>query len=174
MPLASIRSNRLAWLSTHVFIGATLALASQTASAVSNDTRECKASGGTLLIGQVVSPPKFRHGMYKKGVELSHTHLKLRGSDGDTYDVAIDNVFAAGYQPHSKKVPEPLNTIEVGDRIEACGIPFKGGIHWVHNNCGDRPTRSDPNGWLKVVRADGSTGPNLESSQKYCRLWPRR
>lgn len=174
MPLLRMRANRLAWLSTHALIGATLVLASQTASARSDNARECKASGGTLLVGQVVSPPKFRHGMYKKGVELSHTHLKLRGSDGDTYDVAIDNVFAAGYQPHSKKVPEPLNTIEVGDKIEACGIPFKGGIHWVHNNCGDRPTRSDPNGWLKIVRADGSTGPNLESSQKYCRLWPRR
>jgi hypothetical protein len=122
----------------------------------------------------VVSAPKFKHGMYKKGVELSHTHLQLQGEDGQTYDVAIDNVFASGYQAHSKKVPAPLDTIAVGDKVQACGIPFKGGIHWVHNNCGDTPTRSDPNGWLKVVRADGSTGPNLEDSQKYCGLWPSR
>ena len=174
MSLFSIRASHLAVISTQALIGATLILASQAASALSRDARECKASGGALLVGQVVSPPKFRHGMYKKGVELSHTHLKLQGRDGNTYDVAIDNVFASGYKPHSKKVPEPLDTIQVGDQLEACGIPFKGGIHWVHNNCGDRPTRSDPNGWLKVVRADGSTGPNLESSQTYCRLWPRR
>lgn len=176
MSFIRMRTNRLAWVLTHVLVAASLAAASQAASALSKsrDARECRAAGGTLLVGQVVSAPKFRHGMYKKGVELSHTHLKLQGSDGNTYDVAIDNVFASGYQPHSRKVPEPLNTIQVGDRLEACGIPFKGGIHWVHNNCGDRSTRSDPDGWLKVVRADGSTGPNLESSQKYCRLWPRR
>ncbi|HEU0229564.1 MAG TPA: hypothetical protein VFR20_03255 [Burkholderiaceae bacterium] len=168
------RASRLAWIPAHILIGVLLAVASQGASAQSNDARECRAAGGTLLVGQVVSAPKFKRGRRKMGVELSHTHLKLQGNDGTTYDVAIDNVFASGYRPHSRKVPEPLNTIVVGDKVEACGIPFRGGIHWVHNNCGDRPTRRDPNGWLKVVRADGSTGPNLEGSQKYCGLWPRR
>lgn len=174
MSLIRMPVNRPAWIPAHILIGVSLALAARTASALSKDAQECRASGGTLLVGQVVSAPKFRHGKRKMGVELSHTHVKLQGDDGNTYDVAIDNVFASGYRPHSRKVPEPLNTIAVGDKLEACGIRFRGGIHWVHNNCGDRPTRSDPNGWLKVIRADGSAGPNLEDSQKYCSLWPRR
>lgn len=168
------RQSRLVRARTHVFIGALLALALQSANAYASDAGECRAAGGKLLVGQVVSPPKFRHGMYKKGVELSHTHLTLKDRDGATYDVAIDNVFASGYRPHSKAVPAPLDTIAVGDRLEVCGIPFDGGIHWVHNNCGDTPTKSDPDGWIKVIQADGSMGPNLESSQTYCRLWPRR
>lgn len=125
-------------------------------------------------MGQVVAPLKFKHGMYKKGVELSHTHLKLRGEDGNIYDIAIDNVFADGYQENTRRVPAPLSSIAVGDRIEACGIAYRGGMHWVHNSCGDRPSRSDPDGWLKVIQADGRVGPNLESSQRYCGLWPRR
>ncbi|HEY0295888.1 MAG TPA: hypothetical protein VGC69_11200 [Bordetella sp.] len=169
-----MRPKRLARIGAQVLAGASLVLACQAAYALSSDARECRASGGKLLTGQVVSAPKFKHGMYKKGVELSHTHLRLQGDDGNTYDVAIDNVFASGYRPNSRRVPAPLDTIEVGDKIEACGIPFKGGIHWVHNNCGDTSTRSDPNGWLKVVQTSGGTGPNLEDNQAYCRLWPRR
>lgn len=174
--MASLRvfPSRLAPIRANVLVGLFLALTFQAASASANDAQECRAVGGKLLVGQVVSAPKFKHGMYKKGVELSHTHLQLQGDDGKTYDVAIDNVFASGYQAHSKKVPAPLDTIAVGDKVQACGIPFKGGIHWVHTNCGDTPTRSDPNGWLKVVRADGSAGPNLEDSQTYCHLWPSR
>ena len=61
-----------------------------------------------------------------------------------------------------------------GCTVQACGIPYRGGIHWVHNNCGDRPTKSDPDGWLKVIRSDGRPGPNLEANRKYCYLWPRR
>ncbi|ALM86757.1 hypothetical protein ASB57_05390 [Bordetella sp. N] len=158
----------------HALAGVFLALSLLSAGAHASDPRECRAAGGKLLVGEVVTAPKFKHGMYKKGVELSHTHLTLRDKAGEAYDVAIDNVFASGYRPNSKAVPAPLDTISVGDRLEVCGIPFKGGIHWVHNNCGDTPTRSDPNGWIKVVQADGRTGPNLEDSQTYCRLWPRR
>jgi hypothetical protein len=51
----------------------------------------------------------------------------------------------------------------VGDKLEVCGIPFSGGIHWVHNNCGDTPTNSDPDGWIKKVSADGSVEQNLEA-----------
>lgn len=143
------------------------------ASAFADDAADCKAAGGSLLTGQVTSPPRFKDGMFRKGVELSHTHLNLKGADGKTYDVAIDNVFASGYQKNTKGVPAPLNTIQVGDRLELCGIPFSGGIHWVHNNCGDTPTHSDPNGWTKKVDADGSVEQNLEASQTYCYLWPR-
>ncbi len=157
-----------------LLIEAILALALQGAAAHASDARECKAAGGRLLVGEVTSPPRFKHGMYKKGVELSHTHLVLRDKAGQTYDIAVDNVFASGYRPNTRTVPAPLDQIAVGDRLEVCGIPFEGGMHWVHNNCGDTPTRSDPNGWIKVIQADGSVGPNLEDSQTYCRLWPRR
>ncbi|SAK66993.1 hypothetical protein AWB78_02440 [Caballeronia calidae] len=141
-------------------------------STFADDAADCKAAGGSMLTGQVVSPPKFKSGMFRKGVELSHTHLNLKGSDNKTYDVAIDNVFASGYQKNKKGVPAPLNTIKVGDTLELCGAPFPGGIHWVHNNCGDTPTKSDPDGWIKKVSADGRVGENLELSQKYCYLWP--
>ena len=174
MPLLRTHQGRLAWTRAHLFAGLALALAFQSSSAYADDAQQCRASGGALLVGQVVSAPKFKHGMFRKGVELSHTHLKLQGDDGSIYDVAIDNVFASGYQPNSKKVPAPLNAIAVGDRLEACGIPFQGGMHWVHNNCGDRPARSDPDGWLKVIRPGGRVGPNLEDSRTYCSLWPRR
>lgn len=153
-------------------MSATILFVTLSAHALADDAADCKAADGTLLTGQVVSAPTFKDGMFKRGVELSHTHLNLKGTDGRTYDVAIDNVFASGYQKNVKSVPSPLNTIQVGDALELCGIPFSGGIHWVHNNCGDTPTPSDPNGWIKKVSADGSVGQNLEASQTYCYLWP--
>ncbi|CAB3640849.1 hypothetical protein LMG24238_00249 [Paraburkholderia sediminicola] len=156
-------------------IAAGLLLTSLSTAACADDEQDCQAAGGSLLTGQVVSPPKFKHGSFRKGVELSHTHLTLKGdSDGNNYDVAIDNVFASGYQSNSKAVPAPINSIEVGDKLSVCGIPFNGGIHWVHNNCGDTPTSTDPNGWIKEITSDGSDGPNLEGGQKYCYLWPRQ
>jgi len=172
MSPASVHQRPFPLMPGQALAGFVLALSALSAHA--SDERECRAAGGKLLVGEVVSPPKFKHGMYRKGVELSHTHLTLRDQAGEKYDVAIDNVFASGYRPNSKAVPAPLDTIAVGDKLEVCGIPFDGGIHWVHNNCGDTPTKSDPNGWIKVVRPDGSTGPNLEESQTYCRLWPHR
>lgn len=165
------RDKKLARIS----VGAALLIAALSTSARADDAQNCHAAGGSLLTGRAVSPPTFKDGMFRHGVELSHTHLRIKGdADGKTYDIAIDNVFASGYQKNSKGVPAPLNTIKVGDKIEACGIPYSGGIHWVHNNCGDTPTTSDPNGWLKIVQADGSVGPNLEDGQKYCSLWPHR
>lgn len=141
--------------------------------ALADDAQQCAANAGTLLVGRVVSAPTFKHGMFRKGVELSHTHLTLKGdADGADYDVAIDNVFASGYQQGVAVVPPPLNSIAVGDKLELCGLPFQGGIHWVHTNCGDTPTSQDPNGWLKEVAADGTVGPSFEDSQQYCYLWP--
>jgi len=137
-----------------------------------DDAADCRKADGQLLEGKVAAKPAFKHGKFIKGVELSHTHIRLvADSDGKAYDVAIDNVFANGYQKNSKTVPAPLNTINVGDRIAACGQPFAGGIHWVHTNCGDAPSTSHPDGWIKKVQPDGSLGPNLESNQTYCRLW---
>lgn len=164
---------RLAWPGMSAIAGILLALAAQGASAHTSDARQCSASGGMLLEGRVIGEPRFSHGRYRKGIELSHAHLKIRSEDGRTYKVAIDNVFASGYRPGMKTVPAPLNAIAAGARVQACGMPFRGGIHWVHDNCGDTPGRSDPDGWLKVIQADGRAGPNLEASRTYCYLWPR-
>lgn len=174
MPLSPMRGRCRGWGQTQCFVGVSLLLVILSTPAFADDAQACAASRGTLLVGKVVSPPTFRDGIFRKGVELSHTHLSLKGDDGKTYDVAIDNVFASGYAQNTKGVPAPLNSIAVGDKLEVCGIPFSGGIHWVHNNCGDAPTRSDPNGWLKIIQPGGNVGPNLEDSQKYCYLWPHK
>lgn len=151
-----------------------IALTSLPAAAQSDsEVAACKANAGTLLVGTLSGSPRFKHGQFRKGVELSHTHLKVIDAQGKSYDVAIDNVFAAGYQKNMKTVPAPLNALKDGDRIEACGAPFPGGIHWVHTNCGSTPTPTAPNGWLKKLGADGSVSENYEGNQAYCKLWPR-
>jgi len=70
-------------------------------------------------------------------------------------------------------VPAPLSDIAAGRHVEARGLPDAGGMHWVHTNCGDPPSPADPDGWLKLLDADGIPGANLENSQTYCHLWPR-
>ena len=145
------------------------------ASAIADDASDCRAAAGTFLTGTVASTPRFAHGKSKNGVELSHTLMDLvADSDKKHYQIAVDNVFASGYRLGQEVVPPPLDAIKVGDRLELCGASFSGGLHWVHTNCGDRPTTDDPNGWVKVIGAGGSVGPNLEDGQTYCRLWPRR
>ena len=144
-------------------------------SARADDASDCEAAAGSYLAGVVQDAPTFVNGSRLHGIELSHTHLKLTGdADGKTYDIAVDDVFASGYRPRQEVVPAPLDQIHAGDHLSLCGIPFKGGMHWVHNNCGDSPSRQDPNGWLKEIAADGTTGPNLESSTSYCYLWARK
>ena len=54
-------------------------------------------------------------------------------------------------------------------------VPFNDGTNAV-NRCRIDPSLNSqrpaqPDGWLKVVGPDGTPGPNLESSQEYCRLW---
>jgi hypothetical protein len=111
-----------------------------------------------------------------EGVELSHTHLTLLSDqDGRSYDVAIDNVFATGYDAAGERVPAPLSMLRTGDRLEVCGKLFtrgRLGIDWVHTNCGETPTARQPDGWVKILDPRGTPGPNLEASQEYCRLWP--
>jgi len=142
--------------------------------ALADDASDCSAGDGTLLVGTVQSPPTDVPGKALRGIPLRHTHIRIRSdAAGKTYDLAVDDVFAAGYQVSADAVPEPLSSIQVGQRLEACGLPYSGGMHWVHNNCGDTPTAQDPNGWLKVIGADEVAGPNLEDSQKYCYLWPK-
>lgn len=137
----------------------------------------CASNAGTLLLGTVASGPSFARGHDMRGVELSHTHVRLRGDDGQVYDVAIDNVFAAGYDQAGESVPAPLSGIQPGNRLELCGKPYTSGgpgMDWVHTNCGDQPTPAAPDGWVKVIGPGGTPGPNLESSQEYCRLWQRK
>ena len=140
-----------------------------------DEAAQCRAHAGTFLTGNVTEGPTFAPGHLHKGVELSHTHLTLLSDqDGRSYHVAIDNVFATGYDAAGESVPAPLSTIRTGDRLELCGKLFTGGglgIDWVHTNCGSRPRTAQPDGWLKVLAPDGSPGPNLEDSHEYCRLW---
>jgi hypothetical protein len=136
---------------------------------------QCRAHAGTFLTGSVTEGPTFAPGHLQKGIELSHTHLTLLSDqDGRSYHVAIDNVFATGYDAAGESVPAPLSTIRTGDRLELCGKLFSRGgpgIDWVHTNCGNRPSTAQPDGWLKVLAPDGSPGPDLEGSQEYCRIW---
>ncbi|MBV8132088.1 MAG: hypothetical protein JO282_06200 [Alphaproteobacteria bacterium] len=135
----------------------------------------CRANAGSYLTGKVTKGPTFAPGQARDGVELSHTHLTLLSDqDGQSYDVAIDNVFATGYDAAGESVPAPLLAIRTGDRLELCGRLYAQGglgIDWVHTNCGETPRAAQPNGWLKVLAPDGTPGPNLEDSPEYCRLW---
>ncbi len=140
-----------------------------------DDAAQCAAAAGTYRSGVIVKGPKFAHGQYRKGVELSHTHLKMKADqDGQIYDVAIDNVFASGFEAGQREVPASLRSIRVDDRVAVCGQLYtRGGvgIHWVHTNCGKRPTPNKPDGWLKVVGADGKSGTNIENNNAYCSLF---
>ena len=142
--------------------------------AMADDAADCRAAAGSYLTGVVQAAPTYVRGSRLHGVELSHTHILLRGdADARRYDIAADDVFANGYSKSRRTIPAPLDQIRTGTRLSVCGIPFHGGMHWVHTNCGDHPTAKDPDGWLKLIAADGSVGPNLEGSTTYCALWPR-
>jgi hypothetical protein len=74
------------------------------------DEQDAYASNaGTLLIGTVTSGPRFARGHDMRGVELSHTHVRLRGDDGRFYDIAIDDAFTASYDQAGESVPAPLS-----------------------------------------------------------------
>ena len=140
-----------------------------------DEAAQCRANAGTYLTGQVIDGPIFAPGRMRDGVELSHTHLTVRSDqDGRDYDVAIDNVFAAGYDAAGENVPAPLAAIRTGDRLGLCGRLYtrgRLGIDWVHSNCGAPPAASRPDGWLKVLGAGSAPGPNLEDATEYCGLW---
>jgi hypothetical protein len=142
--------------------------------AAADSRQSCAAASGSFVSGVVVKGPKFAHGQYRKGIELSHTHLKLRADqDGQVYDVAIDNVFASGYQPGQQSVPAPIDAIRVDDRLELCGQLYDRGvgIHFVHTNCGAPPTPAHPDGWIHVLDRQGRASPNLESNTSFCPLF---
>lgn len=154
---------------------AVLGMFSLAAARAADDAAQCTAAAGTYRSGVIVKGPKFAHGQYRKGVELSHTHLKMKADqDGQIYDIAIDNVFAQGFDPRQQSVPASLERIRVNDRVAVCGQLYtRGGvgIHWVHTNCGKRPTPNKPDGWIKLVGRDGRTGSNIEDNSAYCDLF---
>lgn len=141
-----------------------------------DEAAQCRADGGSYLTGTVTAGPSFARGHSRRGVELSHTHLTLLSDqNGQSYDVAMDNVFASGFASVGENVPPPLSSIRVGDHLELCGQLYADGrlgIHFVHTNCGERPTETDPGGWVKLIAENGIPGPNLEDSREYCGLWP--
>jgi hypothetical protein len=143
--------------------------------AYADEAAQCQANGGTYITGSVTAGPSFKPGHPRKGVELSHTHLTLQSDqDGQSYDVAIDNVFASGYDAAGESVPAPLSSINVGDHLDLCGKLYQSGgpgIDWVHTDCGDAPTADKPDGWVKELAPDGTPGPNLEDSQEYCSIF---
>ena len=151
-----------------------LVLCALSLSATASDQTNCSAASGAFLTGNVTSSPRYASGSFIQGVQTSHTHLNLTADqDGLSYDVAIDNVFAADYVQGSSSMPATLAAISIGDRLELCGEKYTSGIgiHWVHTNCGATPTTTKPDGWVKEIASDGSVGSNLENSQNYCYLW---
>jgi hypothetical protein len=139
-----------------------------------DDAGVCAGNQGSFISGVVVSGPRFAPGHSLKGVELSHTHVRVKSDqDGQFYDVAMDNVFAAGYDSAGEQAPAPLDAIGVGAHLELCGqlYPQGNGIHWVHTDCGDTPTPRSPEGWVKLIDSNGFVGDNLEASTEYCGIF---
>ncbi len=157
----------------HLVFGAACALSALHVQA--SEKSNCSAAAGTFLTGTVVTGPTFQAASSTlKGVQLSHTHVKLRADqDGKTYDVAMDNVFAVDYVKNSSAIPKSLAAIKLNSRLELCGEPYTSGvgIHWVHTNCNAVPQTTAPNGWVKVFTSGSNVGSNLERSQTYCYLW---
>jgi hypothetical protein len=150
-------------------------LAAAPAGAFADEAAQCQANDGTYITGTVTAGPSFRPGHDRRNVELSHTHVTVQSDqDGQSYDVAIDDVFAAGYDAAGESVPAPLSSIAVGDKLDLCGKLYTSGgpgIDWVHTNCGAPPTADKPDGWVKILAADGTPGPNLDGSQEYCSIF---
>lgn len=151
----------------------------------------CQSAGGYYQYGTVNSPPKSDYAAvtnYKAATEsledipLSHTHIEITSAiDGKIYDVAIDNVFADGYNPFSYVVPSNYTqNLTAGSTIYLCSgnlsqVPYPvneadsnpfatQGFDWVHTNCvaSGYPSLFD-NGFLYDQN---------NNSQTYCSLWP--
>ena len=102
-----------------ISVGAALLIAALSTSARADDAQDCHAAGAALLTGRAVSPPTFKHGMFRHGVELSHTHLRIKGdAEGKTYDIAIDSArkpsavgtFTLSVTPSQQSVPRQQTT----------------------------------------------------------------
>ncbi|PRC92054.1 hypothetical protein [Solimicrobium silvestre] len=144
--------------------------------ALASDQSDCAAGAGAYISGIVVSGPVFQAASSTlQGVQLSHTHVQLLSDqDGQTYDVAIDNVYAVDYVLNATTIPKSLAAIHVNDRLSTCGALYTSGglgTHWVHNNCNVPGTAAAPNGFIKKAPTRGPVYANLERSMTYCYLW---
>ncbi|MDQ1923583.1 hypothetical protein [Massilia pseudoviolaceinigra] len=152
-----------------------LLLLSQSLCAFASEQSTCTANKGAYITGTVVSAPKFASASTTiEGVKLTHTRLNVRADqDGKTYDVAIGNVYAVDHVKNASTMPPSLAAIKVNQRLGLCGKKYTSGtgIHWVHSNCGEVPTTSEPNGWVKVIASSGSVSASKTRSQNYCYLW---
>lgn len=147
---------------------------SQSLVAFASEQSVCTTNKGAYVTGVVTSAPRFATSSSTiAGIRLTHTRLNLRGTDGKTYDVAMSNVYAVDYVRNATTMPQSLAAIKVNDTLGLCGVKYTSGtgIHWVHSNCGDVPTASAPNGWVKIHAPTGAIGANLGRSQNYCYLW---
>lgn len=155
----------------------------------------CQSAGGYYQYGTVNSPPNSDYAAvtnYKaateslEGIPLSHTHIEITSAiDGNIYDVAIDNVFADGYNPLSYVVPSTyVANLTAGSTVYLCSgnptqVPYPvnepesnpfatQGFDWVHANCAASGYSSSfKNGFLYDQNNN-----NLTNSQTYCYLWP--
>lgn len=157
----------------------------------------CSSAGGYFQYGIINAPPSSDYPNVTNyraasesidGIPLSHTHIEITSAlDGNIYDVAIDNVFAANYNNESynvvsNQVPAIYSkNLTAGSTIYLCsgnpsGVPYQmsgesfamPGFDWVHTNCAASGYASTyQNGWLY-----DSSNNNLTSNQTYCYLWP--
>lgn len=155
----------------------------------------CQSAGGYYQYGTVNSPPNSDYSAvtnYKaateslEGIPLSHTHIEITSAiDGNIYDVAIDNVFADGYNPLSYVVPSTyVENLTAGSTVYFCSgnptqVPYPvnepesnpfatQGFDWVHTNCAASGYPSSfKNGFLYDQNNN-----NLTNNQMYCYLWP--
>lgn len=151
-------------------------LMTQSLVSMASDQTDCAAGAGAYISGTVVTGPVFKAASSSiQGVQLSHTHVTLLSEqDGQTYDVAIDNVYAVDYVLNSTQIPKSLAAIHVNDRLATCGALYTSGgpgTHWVHSNCGVAGTTAAPNGFIKKAPLTGPVYANLERSNAYCYLW---
>jgi hypothetical protein len=145
-----------------------------TSQAWADGKADCASGYGDYLTGSVTKPAYFQAACKSCDPQLTHTHITIASTDGNSYDVAIDNVFTEGYdQAAPGEVPAPLNSIKINDKLAMCGQLYANGrgIHWVHNNCGARPDRKHPDGWLKKLSAVGDAGPSLTGYAGHCDIF---
>jgi len=170
--------RRIVYLSLGLLLSPGTAFAAETITV--DPATACAAGSGQYLTGTVIGDPRWRKGRPLRGVDLSHTRFKIKADQtGVVTDVAADNVFASGFNDADPKheVPFPLSTLKTGQRVSLCGLTYDNpgsgpGIHWVHTNCGAKPSPKQPAGWVRVFLDDGTLGPNLEDATNFCRLWP--
>src|SRR5437870_1751395 len=119
---SSARLTAMSGSSTMKLLGVFVLCLVASGTALADEAGQCRAHAGTFLTGRVTEGPIFAPGHLRNGAELSHTHLTLLSDkDGRSYHVAIDNVFATGYDTAGESIPAPLSTIRTGDRLELCG-----------------------------------------------------